>query len=88
MKFKSVMMLLAVLGLTACTSSNQSTSAAPVNDNKSQTAGVEAKPSANDVLCTNERALNTRFAKKKCRTSAQIEENKTEAREVLRGGGN
>ncbi len=89
MNVKSVMMLLAIFGLTACASSGPATSAAPASTNSSQSATTEAKPAAeSDVICTSERALNTRFAKKKCRTSAQVEANKNEAREVVRGGGN
>lgn len=89
MNVKSLMMMLAVFGLTACASSDPSTSAAPAATNSSQLASTEAKPEADkDVICTSERALNTRFAKKKCRTAAQVEANKAEAREVVRGGGN
>jgi len=89
MNVKSVMMLLAVFGLTACASSSPSTSAAPASTNSSQVATTEEKPAAtSDVVCSTERALNTRFAKKKCRTAAQIEANKAEARDVVRGGSN
>jgi hypothetical protein len=89
MNVKSVMMLLAVFGLTACASSGPSTSVAPATTNSSQSASTEAKPAADkDVICTSERALNTRFAKKKCRTAAQVEANKAEAREIVRGGSN
>jgi len=87
MNVKSVMMLLAVFGLTACASSGPATSAAEANTNSSQSATTSAKPAAgSDVICTSERALNTRFAKKKCRTAAQVEANKTEAGEIVRGG--
>ncbi len=89
MNVKSMMTLLAVFGLTACASSGHSTSAAAASTNSSQTVETVAKSVAeSDVICSSERALNTRFAKKKCRTSAQVEANKTEAQKVVHGGGN
>lgn len=89
MNVKSVMMLLVVFGLTACASSGPSSSAASDSTNSSQPATTVAKTAEkSDVICTSERAMNTRFAKRKCRTSAQVEANETEAREVMRGGGN
>lgn len=88
MNVKSVMMLLAVFGLTACASSGPATSDAQASTNTRQVAATEEKSAAtSDVICTSERALNTRFAKRTCRTSAQIEANKAEAREAVRGGG-
>lgn len=92
MNIKSVMLLLAVFGLTACASSTPSdtatTSTATTNTNSAQSASTETKPAAeSDVICTSERALNTRFAKRTCRTAAQMKANKAEAQEVMRGGG-
>jgi len=87
------MILLAIFGLTACASSGPSTSSAATASTNNETASTQTttQTTANktsDVICTSERALNTRFAKKKCRTAAQVEANKAEAREVVRGGGN
>ncbi len=63
MNVKSVMMLLAVFGLTACANSGPGNNATQTSQTVSQqqksTVGME-------IACDGERPMNTRFARKKC----------------------
>ncbi len=89
MNVKSVMILLTVVGLSACASSGPTASNTPSTNDNTQATTAQATPTTeSNVICTSERALNTRFAKKTCRTAAQVEANKAEAAEVMRRQGN
>ncbi len=89
MNVKSLMILLAVFGLTACASSGSGNNAVQNSTKTSQTASQEQKSTVGmEIACDGERPMNTRFARKKCRASSPAQASKTNTTESSSGGSN